>query len=410
MPIYSHSKLKVFEECPLKYKLNYIDNIKRYEVEGIEAFLGSRAHETLQKLYDDLKLGKASTLKELFKYYDSIWKKNWNENIFIAKSHFSPSQYQELGRVYLKNYYDKFYPFNQDTTVETEMRLNFSLDVENKYRLTGIIDRLSIKNDAYQAHDYKTGSSSLPTQKEVDTDRQLGLYYFALQNRWPQIKKINLIWHYLAFNQDLTSTRNEQGLEKLRKDTINLIDTIEAAQEFLPRESNLCAWCEYPDLCPKKKHIFSVAPLSENEYLKEPGVKLANEYAKLKMEKAEISKKQAKELEKIDGELEKIEEAIFKYALRKQVETICGSNCLIKVKKDVKMLFPGKNAKLRPQLELIIKQAQKWDEVSTLDTYALEKIIKEKAWEAKITEQIMNYGQIKEVRKISLSKKGEAEE
>lgn len=409
MAIYSHSKLKVFEECQLKYKLNYIDNIKRYEVEGIEAFLGLRVHEALQKLYDDLKLGKLNTLKELFKYYDSIWKKNWSENIFIAKKGFSAQQYQELGRIYIKNYYDRFSPFNQDTTIETEMRLNFSLDEEGKYRLTGAIDRLSIKNEIYQAHDYKTGSSTLPTQKEVDNDRQLGLYYIAIKNKWPQIKRINLIWHYLAFNQDLASSRSQENLEKLKRDTINLIDTIEKTEEFLPKESNLCAWCEYPDLCPKKKHIFTVAPLSENEYLKEPGVKLANQYAKLKMERLEISKKQAQELEKIEEELEKIEEAIFKYAERKQLDTISGSNCLVKVRNDTKVSFPGKNAKLRPQLELIIKQAQKWDEISTLDTFALEKIVKEKTWPQKLIEQIMSYGQIKEVKKITLSKKNEEE-
>ena len=410
MAIYSHSKLKVFEECPLKYKLNYIDRIKRYEVEGIEAFLGSRAHESLQKLYDDLKLGKLNELKELFKYYDSIWKKNWNENIFIAKSKFSPQQYQELGRIYLKNYYDRFYPFNQDTTIETEMRLSFSLDQAGKYRLTGIVDRLSVKGDAYQAHDYKTGSSTLPTQKEVDSDRQLGLYYLALSNRWPQVKTINLIWHYLAFNQDLASTRSEAGLDKLKKETINLIDTIESNEEFLPHESNLCAWCKYPDLCPKKKHIFKVAPLKENAYLKEPGVKLANQYAKLKLEKLEMAQKHAQELEKIEEELEKVEEAIFKYAVRKQVDTIAGSNCLVKVKEDAKILFPGKKAKLRPQLELIIKQAQKWNEVSTLDTFALERAVKEKSWETELVEKVMNYGQIKQVKKITLSKNNEQEE
>jgi hypothetical protein len=409
MPIYSHSRLKVFEECPLKFKLNYLDNIKRYEVEGIEAFLGSRVHESLQKLYDDLKLGKVNTIKEVFKYYDSIWKKNWNENIFIAKKSFSPQQYQELGRIYLKNYYDKFYPFNQDTTVETEMRLNFSLDEENKYRFTGFIDRLSIKGETYRAHDYKTGSSSLPTQKEVDNDRQLGLYYLAIKNKWPQIKKINLIWHYLAFNQDLTSERDEKSLEKLKKDTTALIDTIERTEEFLPKESNLCAWCEYPDLCPKKKHIFNLAPLSENEYLKEPGVKLANQYAKLKMEKLEIGKKHDLELEKIEEELAKIEEAIFKYAEKEQLETISGSSCLVRVKNETKISFPGKNAKLRPQLELVIKQAEMWDEVSTLDTFALEKVVKEKTWAEKLIEQIMNYGQIKDVKKITLTRKNEEE-
>jgi len=34
MPIYSHSQLSIYEDCPLKYKLRYRDNIKR-ELEGI---------------------------------------------------------------------------------------------------------------------------------------------------------------------------------------------------------------------------------------------------------------------------------------------------------------------------------------------------------------------------------------
>ena len=40
MPIYSHSQLSMYEECPLKYKLCYRDRIKR-DVEGIEGFLGN---------------------------------------------------------------------------------------------------------------------------------------------------------------------------------------------------------------------------------------------------------------------------------------------------------------------------------------------------------------------------------
>lgn len=40
MPIYSHSQLSTYEDCPLKYKLRYRDKIKR-EQEGIEAFTDS---------------------------------------------------------------------------------------------------------------------------------------------------------------------------------------------------------------------------------------------------------------------------------------------------------------------------------------------------------------------------------
>ena len=47
--MYSHSRLETFEQCPQKYKFRYIDNI-RTETEGIEAFVGKRVHEALEKL------------------------------------------------------------------------------------------------------------------------------------------------------------------------------------------------------------------------------------------------------------------------------------------------------------------------------------------------------------------------
>jgi len=64
MPIYSDSRLSMYEDCPFKYKLRYRDNIKR-DIEGVEGFLGSRVHETLKKCYDDLRLTRANSLSDL---------------------------------------------------------------------------------------------------------------------------------------------------------------------------------------------------------------------------------------------------------------------------------------------------------------------------------------------------------
>ena len=45
MPVYSHSKLATYENCPQKYKLQYIDRVEIPEGgDRIEAFLGSRVH------------------------------------------------------------------------------------------------------------------------------------------------------------------------------------------------------------------------------------------------------------------------------------------------------------------------------------------------------------------------------
>jgi len=68
MPVYSHSQLNMYEECPLKYKLRYRDGIKR-DIEGVEGFLGSWVHETLKKCYDDARLTKLNSLNDLLAYY-----------------------------------------------------------------------------------------------------------------------------------------------------------------------------------------------------------------------------------------------------------------------------------------------------------------------------------------------------
>ena len=50
MTVYSHSRLSCFEQCPHKFKLQYIDKVETEVEESIEAYLGLRVHETLEKL------------------------------------------------------------------------------------------------------------------------------------------------------------------------------------------------------------------------------------------------------------------------------------------------------------------------------------------------------------------------
>src|SRR4030042_6051293 len=98
MPTYSNSKLSTYENCPQQYKLRYIDLIKPPEDEkGIEAFLGSRVHETLEKLYKELLLTKLNSLDELLEYYNSQWEKNWHENVVVTKKEFTPENYLHTG-------------------------------------------------------------------------------------------------------------------------------------------------------------------------------------------------------------------------------------------------------------------------------------------------------------------------
>ena len=397
MPIYSHSQLSTYQECPLKFKLCYRDGVKR-DTEGVEAFLGTMVHETLKKCYDDVRLTKLNTLDELLSYYDNVWQQNWHDLIVITKKDVTQEHYKALGRKMIETYYQRYAPFDVDTTIQTEMRLNFALDGDEKYKLTGYIDRLSCTNDGvYQIHDYKT-SAYLPSQEEVDNDRQLGLYHIGVQKKWPDIKNIKLSWHYLAFDRELVSSRSDEVIAQLVADTAKIIDEIESAQEFPPKESGYCEWCEYPDLCPMRKHFYTVEALPANEYLSEPGVVLVNKYAELKEKASEI-----------DEEMAKVKEALIDYARREGVTVIKGSNRKVRVKFDEKLKFPGKNERGREELDNTITQAGRWLEVSQLDTTALTRIVEGGLWDKELIDEVLKYGRIEKSSAVYLSKLKEEE-
>ncbi len=392
MPIYSHSQLSTYEECPLRYKLRYRDRIKR-GVEGVEGFLGSRVHDTLQKCYDDMKLAKVNSLSDLLAYYNKIWQQNWHGSIVIMKEDLTQEHYRALGERFITTYYERYSPFDSDITMGTEMSLNFALDDENKYRMTGYIDRLSRdKGGVYGIHDYKT-SAHLPSQEQVDNDRQLGLYQIGIKKKWPDIKNTRLIWHYLAFDRELVSYRTTETISGLVQDTRSLIDEIEAARDFPPRESSLCGWCEYPDLCPLRKHFFKVEALPVNEYLNEPGVVLVNKYVALRNEETRIK-----------DEIDKVREAILEYARREEVELIKGSDHKARVASGDRLKFPGKNDSERQELDQVIKDAGKWEETSQLDTTMLTRVVEGCLWTKDLVDQVMKYSRIEETATIHISK------
>ena len=392
MPIYSHSQLSMYEECPLKYKLRYRDRIKR-DSEIIEGFLGTMVHETLKKCYDNVRFTRVDTLNDLLAYYNKIWQENWHESILIMKQDLTQEDYRALGERMIGTYYQRYSPFDSDMTIGTEMGLNFALDDEKKYRMTGYIDRLSRDKDGVcEIHDYKT-SSHLPGQEDADNDRQLGLYHIGIQRKWPQIGNIRLIWHYLAFDTELVSSRTPEAISNLVQDTKSLIDEIELARDFLPKESSLCDWCEYPDLCPLRKHFVKVEALPANEYLNEPGLVLVNKYVALKNEAKEI-----------DQEMGKVKEAMLDYARREEVELMKGSDYKARVKFDEKLRFPGKSDAERQELDKAIKEAGKWAEVSQLDTMSLTHVIENGLWSKELIEQVMKYGKIEETWSVTVSK------
>ncbi|PJD01349.1 hypothetical protein COU38_01430, partial [Candidatus Micrarchaeota archaeon CG10_big_fil_rev_8_21_14_0_10_54_18] len=71
--LYSHSRLECYQNCPHKFKLHYLDNVRVEGFETIEAFMGKRVHEALEHLYKVRMLTRVLPLEELIAFYEKEW-------------------------------------------------------------------------------------------------------------------------------------------------------------------------------------------------------------------------------------------------------------------------------------------------------------------------------------------------
>jgi putative RecB family exonuclease len=264
MPLYSHSRLRVYETCPRQYRFRYVDRIKVPQVKTVEMFRGSQVHAALETLYRRVQRGRAPSVDEILDGYRRAWQAQWAPEIVVSDPSMTPDDFLRQGEQDLVTYDARYRPFDGDRTVEVESRIMLSLDPARRISLQGFVDRLSIARDGvWRIHDYKTGRR-LPTQQDLDEDRQLALYQIGVQRRYPwQTERVELVWHYLAFDQEMRSSRAPEALRDLERRTLALIDVIQADVTFETRVGHHCRRCTYQAMCPAWSHQFRQTALPE---------------------------------------------------------------------------------------------------------------------------------------------------
>lgn len=398
MPSYSHSRIGTFEACKLQYKFAYIDRVKVEVEDTIETYLGNRVHEALEKLYRDIRFEKLMTREELLAYFNKIWDEKWKDSVIIVKKDYTPENYRKMGERQLADYYNRHHPFDTGRIIGLETQDFLSLDEEGKYKFHIRIDRLmDMGNGLYEVHDYKTGSS-LPKQEDLDNDRQLAMYSQWVKQNFRDFKKVRLVWHFLAFDKEMDSYRTKEQLDDLQKEVLGQIKEIEAAVDYPANVSRLCGWCLYKSICPMWSHEAELMQKPENEYMNDPGLKLVDEYVRIKGE-LDKHRKEAEE------ELEKIKEALISLCQKKRIQVVSGSQNRITVKEYDSIKLPGKNTKERSDLILTLKELGRLEDVTDLDTYALVRILGSKEWDEKELDRLSRFCTNEKNYRLTIGKK-----
>jgi len=248
--LYSHSRLSTFEKCRKQFEFRYVLRIPQ-RTEGIEAFVGKRVHEVLERLYTFVARSQVPSLRRVVERYHALFDEAFDpDRVVVVKEGLDVDHYRHLGVRCLENHYRSHYPFDADETLGLEQRVAFRLDPDGRYGIQGFVDRVVRAPDgAVEIQDYKTGEY-IPSQRRLDTDRQLALYQIGIAEKLDDPAPMRLVWHYLARGRRCVSTRTPEQLAALRAETLALIERIEAEDEYPPTRTNLCAWCSYKPICP----------------------------------------------------------------------------------------------------------------------------------------------------------------
>jgi len=257
---FSPSSLGCFEKCPRQYYFRYIEKVP-VETEGIEAFVGKRVHEVLERLYRFVLEDQVPSFERVVYRYHQIFQEHYDAaRVRIVREGMEVEDYRADGVRCLENYYRRHYPFDADQTLGLEQRIHFRLDTEGRYAVRGIIDRLvRTREGTLEIHDFKTGRR-VPRQADLDRDRQLGLYELGIREQLGEEGPVRLVWHYVLRNQLRSSLRSPEQRVELRRKTMRSIDAIRCETTWAAKTSALCGWCAYQSICPAHNEALPQEP------------------------------------------------------------------------------------------------------------------------------------------------------
>ena len=241
----SPSRLSDFKQCPQLFKFRSIDRL----VEPATVFQarGSTAHLALQRLYG--LEASARSPERLFDLFREAWTEVRDEeypDMFgsVEEERAWGIESMEL----LANYFHVEDP-REIRPVDCELDLLAEI---NTVQVRGILDRIDeTATGDLVVTDYKTGKAP-PERYALPAFFALKIYALLTRKHFGRAP-VELRLLYLNGPTLYTLDVDEQQLDAMERQVRALWDAIERARErhsYPPRQSQLCDWCSFQEICP----------------------------------------------------------------------------------------------------------------------------------------------------------------
>jgi hypothetical protein len=151
-------------------------------------------------------------------------------------------------------------------------------------------------------------------------------------------------------------------------------------------------------VCPAWRHVVKTAALPAERFRQDAGVQLVDRYAELKAE-----------ARRVEAELEEVEGKLVAFAEHEGLEQIGGTARAVSVKRTTVVKLPGKDDPARSELERVLKEHGRWEEVSEVSLRAVARGLAEGEWPVSLRAAVGQFASwVKAVRvRLVKMKRGE---
>lgn len=234
----SFSRLQRFEQCPLAFKLHYID--KRKAEPGVPLRFGKAVHAVLEAL-----VGEAIATRTTGPLSEArvveLWGQAWAQADLVGVDLFAE------GLAMLKQFVRDEGVLEPTTVlaIEKEFRLQIG-----GFTVLGFMDRVNwLDDETLEIVDYKT-NHQLFTRDEVDASLQMSLYELAARQLWPWVKTVRLTFWMLRHGIKQKTSRTAEDLEAAEAYVATIGRQTETATAFPARLHSGCTYCDHRSACP----------------------------------------------------------------------------------------------------------------------------------------------------------------
>lgn len=243
----SPSKVTSFRDCALAFRFSAIDRLP--EEPTIWTVKGTLVHKVLERLFWHHPRGDRTPVVAATEL-DALWGELQTDAEFsaLALSSDEAEELRDEAAGLIRNYFALEDP-NQVSPVGIELLLEAKF---GDLRLRGIIDRLDLTRDGeLVVVDYKTGRA--PSQA-YEQSKMIGVHIYALLceevfGRRPVEVRLLHLREPIA----ISASPSEQSSRGQRQRATAVWQAIERAcrnEDFRPRPSPLCGFCNFREFCP----------------------------------------------------------------------------------------------------------------------------------------------------------------